>query len=99
MSTSRIERQSQTRSTYNRSALDTTAILPAALMTKLEHATLGELTGLDRGNDIVQFRGIPYASIPARFRQSVLCTGLPTRPFDATQTGYTPILYWRRNTD
>ena len=52
------------------------------------HETLGEVTGLARGNDIVQFRGIPFATIPGRFRQSSLATSLPSSPFDATEPGY-----------
>ncbi|KIA75816.1 hypothetical protein HK57_00430 [Aspergillus ustus] len=52
-----------------------------------EHAKLGELKGWHRQGDIVQFRGIPFASIPGRFRQSVLRHALPTQPFDATQPG------------
>lgn len=51
------------------------------------HNQLGDLVGLPRGNDVVQFRGIPFASIPARFRQSVMVHGLPIQPFDATQSG------------
>ncbi|OJJ06436.1 hypothetical protein ASPVEDRAFT_32735 [Aspergillus versicolor CBS 583.65] len=51
------------------------------------HSQLGDLVGLPRGNDVVQFRGIPFASIPARFRQSVMVHGLPLQPFDATQSG------------
>jgi carboxylesterase type B len=51
------------------------------------HSVLGELHGTRRGSDIVQFRGIPFADIPARFRQSVLRTTLPQEPFDATQPG------------
>ncbi|KAJ7064877.1 Alpha/Beta hydrolase protein [Mycena amicta] len=35
---------------------------------------------------IHQYRGIQYATIPARFRQSHLCTGLPTR-VDCSQYG------------
>lgn len=51
------------------------------------HPTLGEIYGVKRGHDVVQFRGIPFASIPARFRQSVLTTSLPHQPFDATKPG------------
>ena len=47
------------------------------------HDKLGDLTGLRRGDDVVQFCGIPYASIPARFRQSKFVTKLPQEPFTA----------------
>jgi len=53
------------------------------------HPVLGELHGTRRGSDIVQFRGIPFADIPARFRQSILRTTLPQVPYDATQPGPT----------
>lgn len=51
------------------------------------HDVLGLLKGVPRGQDIVQFRGIPFGKIPGRFRQSVLRTDLPHDPFDATQPG------------
>ncbi|KAJ9604172.1 hypothetical protein H2200_011006 [Cladophialophora chaetospira] len=51
------------------------------------HPTLGPLIGVARGDDIVQFRGIPYAEIPARFRQSTLRSSLPQGPFDARHPG------------
>lgn len=54
-----------------------------------QHPTLGELKGVRRNGDVVQFRGIPFADIPARFRQSVLRTKLPQVPYDATQPGPT----------
>jgi len=53
-----------------------------------QHELLGEIKGITRGDEIVQFRGIPYASIPARFRQSKLVEQLSQQPFDATQPGY-----------
>ncbi|KAJ9413309.1 Alpha/Beta hydrolase protein [Fusarium oxysporum] len=52
-----------------------------------KHEHLGEVIGLERGTDIIQFRGIPYATIPARFRQSILNGTLPSQPFDARQPG------------
>ena len=65
----------------------------------VEHNDLGEIVGWARGTDIVQFRGLPYASIPARFRQSILNTSLPSQPYDATQPGPTcphpPQEYWK----
>jgi carboxylesterase type B len=54
--------------------------------TKVVHSLLGEIVGVHRG-DVVRFSGIPYASIPSRFRQSVMNTALPSRPFDATSNG------------
>ncbi|KAF7548115.1 hypothetical protein G7Z17_g7260 [Cylindrodendrum hubeiense] len=51
------------------------------------HSQLGELIGLERKSEIVQFRGIPFAQIPARFRQSVLSESLPSKSFDSRQPG------------
>src|ERR1700742_623371 len=51
------------------------------------HPLLGALVGVARGDDIIQFRGIPYADVPARFRQSVLRSQLPQEPFDSRQPG------------
>ena len=53
----------------------------------LDHPILGPIIGLARGSDVVQFRGIPFASISARFRQSVLAESLPSEPFDARIPG------------
>lgn len=55
---------------------------------KLKHEQLGELIGLARGDDVVQFRGIPFASITARFRQAHLLESVPHQPFDARRSGY-----------
>ncbi|KPI43767.1 Lipase 3 [Cyphellophora attinorum] len=52
-----------------------------------KHHDLGEFRGLRRGDDVVQFRGIPYADIPGRFFQAQLRTKLPQTPFDATRPG------------
>lgn len=54
---------------------------------KLEHKDLGQLIGLARGDDVVQFRGVPFATIPARFRQAHLLESLPQQPFDARKSG------------
>ncbi|KAK6365525.1 hypothetical protein LTS17_011244 [Exophiala oligosperma] len=51
------------------------------------HPELGSLVGIRRADDILQFRGIPYADIPARFRQSILRLQLPQNPFDARHPG------------
>lgn len=37
--------------------------------------------------DVEEFRGIPYASIPGRWKHSVLRTELPSNVFDATRNG------------
>jgi hypothetical protein len=52
-----------------------------------KHKQLGAFVGLARGEDVVQFRGVPFASIPARFRQAQLLESLPHQPFDATKSG------------
>lgn len=54
---------------------------------EFQHNTLGHLTGLAREDDIVNFRGIPYATIPARFRQSEVLEKLPNEPFEALLPG------------
>ncbi|PVH87101.1 alpha/beta-hydrolase [Cadophora sp. DSE1049] len=66
------------------------------------HEKLGHIVGWTRGGDVVQFRGIPYATIPGRFRQSILTTSLPNEPFLATNAGpycpqpYQPYFeYWK----
>lgn len=43
---------------------------------KLDHPSLGSLTGRKQNDDVLQFRSIPYARIPARFRQSVMVDDL-----------------------
>ena len=45
-----------------------------------EHPLLGPLTGLTNASTprTIQFRSIPFALIPNRFRQSTLLTNLPT---------------------
>ena len=54
---------------------------------KFKHEHLKELVGLARGDDIVQFRGIPFATIAARLRQARLLEALPQQPFDARKSG------------
>ncbi|USP77950.1 hypothetical protein yc1106_05224 [Curvularia clavata] len=56
---------------------------------ELNHKHLGKLIGLSRGDDIVQFRGVPFATIAARFRQARLLDALPRQPFDARKSGPT----------
>jgi hypothetical protein len=54
---------------------------------KFQHDTLGELIGLQRDQDVVQLRGLPFASIPKRFAQSQMMLKLPQSPFDARYPG------------
>jgi hypothetical protein len=48
------------------------------------HPDLGSLIGIIQPDDVVQFRAVPYATIPARFKRSVLLDSLP-----ASKTNYT----------
>lgn len=41
------------------------------------HVELGPMTGLVTPDNVVKFRAVPYASIPARFKQSILLDSLP----------------------
>lgn len=66
---------------------ETTTNHDAEIIYVFEHPTLGELHGIRRSDSVVQFRGIPFADIPGRFRQSTLKTKLPKLPWDATQPG------------
>ena len=54
---------------------------------ELNHKHLGKIIVLSRGDDIVQFRGVPFATIAARFRQARLLEALPRQPFDARKSG------------
>lgn len=49
------------------------------------HAELGPMTGLVSPENVVQFRGIPFASIPARFKQSIVLEALPENLTDFTK--------------
>ena len=40
------------------------------------HAVLGDMTGVITPDAVVQFRAVPYATIPARFKQSILLESL-----------------------
>ncbi|KAH7398951.1 Alpha/Beta hydrolase protein [Phaeosphaeria sp. MPI-PUGE-AT-0046c] len=51
------------------------------------HAQLGPMTGVITPDNVVQFRAIPYATIPARFKQSVLKTDSGGET-DFTKHGY-----------
>lgn len=52
------------------------------------HAKLGSMTGLVTPDNVVQFRAIPYATIPARFKKSILLNHLPDQHKDYTAHGY-----------
>ena len=52
------------------------------------HPLLGSLRGRVLDNDVVQFRGIPFARIPARFRQSQLADQLSPKERDCTEYSY-----------
>jgi DNA-binding sugar fermentation-stimulating protein len=51
------------------------------------HANLGRMTGIITPNNVIQFRAVPYATIPARFKQSVLSDTLAGQD-DFTKHGY-----------
>ncbi|KAF2878484.1 Alpha/Beta hydrolase protein [Massariosphaeria phaeospora] len=46
------------------------------------------MTGLVSPNDVVQFRAVPYATIPARFKKSILLENLNDTNRDFTKPGY-----------
>ena len=50
------------------------------------HADLGPMTGVIIPSNVVQFRAVPYATIPARFKQSVLAETLAGK-YDFTKHG------------
>ncbi|PVH68239.1 alpha/beta-hydrolase [Cadophora sp. DSE1049] len=51
------------------------------------HATLGPLVGITRTPSVVQFRSIPYARLPMRFRQSVPVDTLQSHERDCMAFG------------
>ncbi|KAF1832332.1 alpha/beta-hydrolase, partial [Decorospora gaudefroyi] len=51
------------------------------------HAELGPMTGVVTPENVVQFRGVPFATIPARFKRSILLNSLPETNTDFTQFG------------
>lgn len=59
--------------------------MSAYATTTFKHST-GTLKGLQLQRNVVQYRCIPYASIPARFKHSKLIDDLGN--FDATKLGY-----------
>ena len=54
----------------------------------------GTLKGFTNDSEVAEFRGIPFASIPARWRRSVKLDKLPSSEFDATKYG--PMAIQRR---
>jgi carboxylesterase type B len=56
----------------------------------LEHPTLGSMTGVvhTATPDIVQFRGIPYATLPGRFMRSMIRENIDGMSRDFTKPGY-----------
>ncbi|KAL6703957.1 hypothetical protein ACN47E_008895 [Coniothyrium glycines] len=53
-----------------------------------EHAELGSMTGLLLPDNVVQFRGVPFAHVPGRFKQSILLDALPHSNRDFTRLSY-----------
>lgn len=51
------------------------------------HVKLGPLTGVVVPKNVVQFRAIPYATVPARFKQSILNSKFPETDGDYTEYG------------
>ncbi|GAM42565.1 hypothetical protein TCE0_044r16652 [Talaromyces pinophilus] len=52
------------------------------------HPLLGTLHGRELSNGVVQFRGIPFARIPERFRQSTLADELSLEEKDCTEYSF-----------
>lgn len=52
-----------------------------------EHPELDSMTGIVTPDDVVQFRAVPYASVPARFKQSVILNSLLESNGDYTKHG------------
>ena len=52
------------------------------------HASLGEVIGCVRNDNVVQFRSIPFGRIPARFRQAVPVAELLPAERDCTTFSY-----------
>jgi hypothetical protein len=50
-----------------------------------KHASLGTFTGVNPIPEVVQYRSIPFASIPARFKHSQLIDNVGN--YDATKIG------------
>lgn len=55
---------------------------------QLEHPQLGPIVGKRRNQRVVQFRSIPFARAPERFRQAQLIEELPQKQRTFTDFGY-----------
>ena len=53
-----------------------------------QHPELGSITGVITPSNVVQFRAVPYATIPARFARSVLLDQLADTNNIHTAHGY-----------
>ncbi|KAF3048341.1 hypothetical protein E8E12_011706 [Didymella heteroderae] len=53
-----------------------------------DHPELGSLTGIIQPHNVVQFRAVPYATVPARFKRSILLNKLPAHKTNFTEHGY-----------
>lgn len=51
--------------------------------------SFGKVTGFAKGN-VAEFRGIPFATVPVRFRRAEPLTTLPGGTLDATKYGPSP---------
>lgn len=61
---------------------------------ELEVPDLGTLTGLCFDDNVCQYTGIPYATVPGRFRRSKPVLGeWPNRKWDGTKLGYAFLLF------
>ncbi|KAJ4987018.1 carboxylesterase [Stagonosporopsis vannaccii] len=73
---------------------------PNAQTFTFHHPELGYLTGLIQPDNVVQFRAIPYATIPGRFKRSILLNHLPAGNHDYTAHGYAcPQIFPLRDAD
>jgi hypothetical protein len=54
---------------------------------KLTISSSGRMTGIITPDNVVQFRAVPFAAIPARFKQSILRTDLEGTDRDFTKHG------------
>ena len=62
--------------------------IPSVSEVQLDVAGLGSIKGLSLNNETCQYLGIPYATIPGRFRRSVLAdSAWPNGTWDGTKLG------------
>jgi len=71
--------------------IDWTSKITRAMTSTLRHPLLGSICGRKVTSDLIQYSGIPYASIVQRFARSTTLSNLPTTSsrgtFDATDPG------------